>query len=44
MSFNSTYSESFGIYSILDQGDAVAEGLAVEIGVLLRDIVSEKCF
>jgi len=44
MVIRSTYSKSLGIHSILDQGDAIAEGLAVEIGVLLRDIVSEKCF
>lgn len=41
MSFNSTYSESFGIYSILDQGDAVAERLAVEIGVLSCNVSAD---
>jgi hypothetical protein len=29
-----THGESFGIHSILDQRDAVAEGLTVKIGVL----------
>jgi hypothetical protein len=31
-----TYSKSFGIHAILDQRDAVAERLPVEIGVLLH--------
>ena len=38
----STHSKSFGIHSILDQRNAVAEGLAVEIGVLLRDVVNRR--
>lgn len=29
-----TYSESFGVHAILDEGHAVAERLAVEVGVL----------